>query len=105
MKPTKRQLYILQYAEKRLIKGYEQISKSSKRYSGFRFIRSSEMYRPGSERNPSHDEIVSLLTFDWAEVVDDPNNYTEDTKTGQRWGGKRIVATAFGKRMLREAGL
>lgn len=102
-KPTKRKLFLMGYAEKGLIHGnvYE---RSDRKVYSMSIIRGHEFYRPGSECNPSHREIVHLLTFDICELRDDPHHSITDTRTGQVTAkGVRLYLTTLGKRLLKEA--
>lgn len=90
-KPTERQIFILRFAEKNLIR-ITDVSCS--------IVRGYSYARHGSERGPSMREIGALVDAGLITLEIDPNHWTENTQTGVKRQHHRARITATGKSAL-----
>lgn len=97
-KPTERQLYILDYAERTLL-----VVRPSEMFSTWQFIRNADYAPTSTDRNPSEREGRALLVAGWIRFEVWPGNYTTNTRTGKRTDHYKAVLTHEGFVVLKES--
>lgn len=92
LRATTRQLYIMSYAGRMLIRGSARGS--------FWISRPHAFYRNQAFRNPSRKEIEALLDAGWVRLITDPHHIST-TEDGTVTRGNRVVLTKQGREILK----
>ena len=97
--PTERQRYLMQFA------GPQTHIKADKPHSFWilsaygtsNLVRAYEYMRDAADRIPSRRELDAMVAAGWIELRRDEDHWTEDTRTGKRAYGHRVLLTEVGK--------
>ena len=108
MKPTERQRYLMGFAGNGSVAAQfgegphsfwrVNASHPKETLGTSRLIRAYRYF--DHDKNPSRPELQKLLALGWAELRPDPDHWTENTQTGERWQHYRVWLTEAGMAAL-----